>query len=159
MEESDAYPAALAGNIGFLLARAHLVARDRADTALARLGLNAKAYAALATVTSGGPISQQKLSRRLGMDPATMVDVIDALEGSGHIVRLRNPRDRREYSLQLTAKGKRLHQRAEKAVAQAEGEALAGMSSSDRQTLMKLLGRIAGTRAEAASASYDVVRR
>jgi len=159
VDENDLYPAPLAENIGFLLARAHLVARDKADTALARLGLNAKAFAALATVTSSGPLSQQKLSRRLGMDPATMVDVIDSLEESGQIARVRNPRDRREYSLQLTAKGKRLYQRAEQAVAQAEGEALDGMTDADRRTLMRLLGRIAGKRAQAASASYDVIRR
>ena len=159
MALNDLYPAVLAENIGFLLARAHLVARDKADTALAGLGLNAKAFAALATVTSTGPLSQQKLSRRLGMDPATMVDVIDSLEGSGHIARVRNARDRREYALQLTAKGKRLYQRAQKAVAQAEAEALDGMSASERQILMKLLGRIAGARADAASARYDVVRR
>lgn len=159
MAEDDVYPAALAENIGFLLARAHLVARDRADTALAGLGLNAKAFAALATVTSSGPLSQQKLSRRLGMDPATMVDVIDALEGSGHVARIRNPRDRREYALQLTPKGRRLYQRAEKAVSDAEREALDGMTAGERQTLMKLLARIAGTRAEAASGRYDVVRR
>ncbi len=159
MAENDLYPAGLAENIGFLLARAHLVARDKADTALAGLGLNAKAFAALATVTSSGPLSQQKLSRRLGMDPATMVDVIDSLEGAGHIARVRNPRDRREYALQLTAKGRRLYQRAEKAVSEAEREALDGMSTGERQTLMKLLARIAGTRAEAGSARYDVIRR
>ncbi len=159
MAENDFYPAALAENIGFLLARAHLVARDNADTALAGLGLNAKAFAALATVTSSGPLSQQKLSRRLGMDPATMVDVIDALEESGHITRVRNPQDRREYSLRLTAKGTRLYQRAETAVAQAEGEALEGMTKAERETLAKLLRRIAGSGADRAAATYDVVRR
>jgi DNA-binding MarR family transcriptional regulator len=156
--ENDSYPAALAENIGFLLARAHLAARDKADTALAALGLNAKAFAALATVTSSGPISQQKLSRRLGMDPATMVDVIDSLEESGQIARVRNPRDRREYSLQLTAKGKRAYMRAQQAVAEAEDEALGDLNSGDRQQLVKLLRRIAGSGA-GASTAYDVIRR
>jgi DNA-binding MarR family transcriptional regulator len=88
-----------------------------------------------------------------------MVDVIDELEQSGQIARVRNPRDRREYSLQLTAKGKRHYMRAQKAVAEAEDEALDGMSDSERHMLMKLLGRIAGDRADRASAAYDVIRR
>lgn len=157
MAEDESYPLALAENIGFLLARAHLAARDKADTALAGLGLNAKAFAALATVTSSGPISQQKLSRRLGMDPATMVDVIDSLEESGQIARLRNPRDRREYALQLTAKGRRLYQRAQRAVAEAEDEALGDLTEGERHELMNLLRRIAGSGAE--GAAYDVIRR
>src|SRR6266566_9303591 len=102
----DGYPKALAGRVGFMLARAHLIARGKADAALAEVGLTMKAYAALATVVSDGAVSQQALSRRIGMDPATMVDVIDRLEQSGHLIRRRNPQDRREYALQTTAKGR-----------------------------------------------------
>src|SRR5439155_803918 len=90
-EDGDGYPRLLSARIGFLLARAHLIAREKADRALEDVGLTMKAYAALATLVSDGPVSQQKLSRRIRMDPATMVDVIDTLEGSGHIIRRRNP--------------------------------------------------------------------
>ena len=95
VEPGDTYPNLLSARIGFLLARAHLVAREKADRALEGVGLTMKAYAALATLVSDGPVSQQKLSRRIRMDPATMVDVIDALERSGHIIRRRNPEDRK----------------------------------------------------------------
>ena len=88
-----------------------------------------------------------------------MVDVIDSLEESDQIARVRNPRDRREYSLQLTAKGRRVYQRAQQAVAQAEDDALADLTDSDRHELMNLLRRIAGTGADAASTAYDVIRR
>ena len=70
------YPTALGARIGFLLSRAHLIARERADIALAELGLSMKGFAALATLVSDGPVSQQRLSARIRMDPATMVDVI-----------------------------------------------------------------------------------
>ena len=84
------YPSALSARIGFLLARAHVMAREEADRALAEVGLSMKGYAALATLVSDGPTSQHRLSQRIRMDPATMVDVIDSLERSGHIVRHRN---------------------------------------------------------------------
>src|SRR5438445_9611877 len=104
----NAYPKTLAARIGFLLARAHLIARERADRALEGVGLSMKGFAALSTLVSDGPISQQRLSQRIRMDPATMVGVIDALEKSGHIVRRRNPQDRRAYALQSTPKGRAL---------------------------------------------------
>ena len=67
----EGYPAALSARVGFLLARAHATARQAADEALAEVGLTMKAYAALATLVSDGPVSQQRLSQRIGMDPAT----------------------------------------------------------------------------------------
>lgn len=143
MAEGNGYPAALAGRIGFLLARAHLVAREKADEALAAAGITMKAYAALATLVSDGPASQQALSRRIGMDPATMVDVIDSLEHSGHILRKRNPRDRREYALQVTARGRALFNRAERAITAAEVETLGDLSDNEVRALARLLTRVA----------------
>ena len=137
------YPRALDARIGFLLARAHLIARAEADRALAGVGLTMKGYAALATLVSDGPTSQQKLSRRIRMDPATMVDVIDALEQSGHLLRRRNPEDRREYALVTTAKGRSLFARAEKALDLAERDTVRDLGAGDIRALRNLLGRIA----------------
>jgi len=77
------------------------------------------------------------------MDPATMVDVIDALERSDHIVRRRNPRDRREYALQPTAKGRALLVRAQRAIVTAEKDTVHGLNPREASVLMELLGRIA----------------
>ena len=118
-----------------------------------------KAYAALATLTSDGAISQQTLSRRIGMDPATMVDVIDRLEQSGHLIRRRNPEDRREYALQTTAKGRALFARAERAIKGAEKETLSALKPDEAQALLRLLGRLAEPRADASLATDDMVSR
>jgi DNA-binding MarR family transcriptional regulator len=152
------YPKALAGRVGFLLARAHLIARAKADAALGEVGLAMKAYAALATVISDGAVSQQALSRRIGMDPATMVDVIDSLEQSGHVVRRRNPRDRREYALQATAKGRALFTRAERAIRAAEEETLGQMKPQEVRTLVHLLGLIANPRTDSPAGDELVTR-
>src|SRR5205807_4031629 len=140
--EEDGYPQALAARIGFLLARAHLIAREKADAALAGVGISMKGFAALATLVSDGPMSQQRLSQRIRMDPATMVDVIDSLEQSGHIVRRRNPRDRREYALQTTAKGRALLLRAQSALVEAEKKTVAGLSARETKLMLELLGRV-----------------
>jgi DNA-binding MarR family transcriptional regulator len=139
----DGYPRALAAKVGFLLARAHLVAREKADRALNDVGLSMKGYAALATLVSDGSISQQRLSQRIRMDPTTMVDVIDSLEASGHLVRRRNPEDRREYALQTTAKGRALLVRAQRAIDAAERDTVRELDPGETSVLMDLLGRIA----------------
>lgn len=148
MAQRGDYPAALAARVGFLLAQAHMAARARADRALEDVGLTMKGFAALATLISDGPTSQQRLSARIRMDPATMVDVIDSLEESGHIVRRRNPADRREYALQPTPKGRALFARAEKAIDEAERQTASRLDSRETRTLMSLLERIATERSE-----------
>jgi DNA-binding MarR family transcriptional regulator len=142
-DRDDGYPRALSARVGFLLAQAHMAARARADRALDDVGLTMKGFAALATLISDGPISQRRLSRRIRMDPATMVDVIDSLEESGHIERRRNPADRREYALQPTAKGRALFARADKAIVEAEKQTARRLSSAETRTLMDLLERMA----------------
>jgi DNA-binding MarR family transcriptional regulator len=141
--EQDGFPAALAARVGFLLAQAHMAARARADKALDGVGLTMRGFAALATLISDGPTSQQRLSSRIRMDPATMVDVIDALEEAGYIVRRRNQSDRREYALQPTARGRALYARAEKAIMEADRRSTARLDATETQTLMGLLERIA----------------
>ena len=156
--ESPEYPKALADRIGFLLARAHLIARADADRALAGVGLTMKAYAALATLVSDGPISQRKLSQRIRMDPATMVDVIDALEQSGHIQRRRNPEDRREYALFTTAKGRSLFSRAQRSITAAERKTVRNLDAEQTSALMELLGRIANGQGTTELATETMVR-
>src|SRR5438105_1032775 len=158
VEPGDTYPNLLSARIGFLLARAHLVAREKADRALEGVGLTMKAYAALATLVSDGPVSQQKLSRRIRMDPATMVDVIDALERSGHIIRRRNPEDRREYALQTTSKGRALFSRAERAIETAEAQTVGGLNRKQLGVLKELLTRMADPAAATSLATADLVR-
>jgi DNA-binding MarR family transcriptional regulator len=156
--ESD-YPRVLAERIGFLLARAHLIAREKADAALNRSGTSMKAFAALATLVSDGPMSQQRLSRRIRMDPATMVDVIDGLERSGHIVRRRNPDDRREYALEPTAKGRALLARSRRALEAAERETVSGLSARETGLLLGLLARIASPSRSSKLATDAEVKR
>ena len=48
------------------------------------------------------------ISRRLVMDPSTLVRSVDRLERQGLVVRGRDPRDRRQNPLSITEKGREL---------------------------------------------------
>jgi DNA-binding MarR family transcriptional regulator len=132
-------PVGLADRLGFLLGRAHLAHRAVAERALAPLGLGVKEFGALAVLVEEGPLSQQRLGERQGIDRTTMVAVIDDLERNGLVERRRDPDDRRAYSLDATSKGRRVLARANTAVARAENEFLAPLAGEDRRRLKEFL--------------------
>lgn len=132
-------PAALSDRLGFLLGRAHLAHRSIAERALASLGLGVKQFGALSLLIEEGPLSQQRLGERQGVDRTTMVALIDDLERGGLVERRRNPDDRRAYSLHATARGRRIRARASEAEKRAEDEFLARIAAGERRRLKRLL--------------------
>ncbi len=73
---------------------------------LEHLGIN-KQFSVLVLLNKmGSQCSQKLIGDLLHIDKAMMVGVIDGLSGKGFIKRMQNPNDRREYWIQLTAKGK-----------------------------------------------------
>ena len=141
-EATSGLPPALADRIGFLLGRAHLAHLKIAGPRLAELGLSGKGMGALGIVVTEGPLSQQRLSRRQGIDRTTMVAVVDELERTGLVERRRDPADRRAYALHATGKGHRTLTRATEATERAEAQFLAPLSAGEQQELRSLLRRL-----------------
>jgi DNA-binding MarR family transcriptional regulator len=129
----------IADQLGYLLGRAHLEHRAIAERELVSLGLSGKGFGALILLVQEGPLSQQRLGERQGVDRTTMVAVVDELESAGYVERRRDPRDRRAYSLQATPKGRRVLQRAAEATERAEDEFLAPLPEADRRRLKRML--------------------
>jgi DNA-binding MarR family transcriptional regulator len=105
-------PEPLVDRTGYLIAAAHLRARERFEAALEPLGIEARHFGALATIVEEAPCSQQHVARRLGVTGPAVVQVVDELERRGLVVRERNPADRRSYALAPTAKGRATLRRA-----------------------------------------------
>lgn len=129
----------IADQLGYLLGRAHLEHRAIAERELVSLGLSGKGFGALIVLVQEGPLSQQRLGERQGIDRTTMVAVVDDLDRAGYVERRRDPRDRRAYSLQATPKGRRVLQRAAEATERAEDEFLAPLQAADRRRLKRML--------------------
>jgi DNA-binding MarR family transcriptional regulator len=143
LRDEASLPAALSDRLGFLLGRAHLAHRSIAERALGELGVGVKEFGALAVLVDEGPLSQQHLGERQGVDRTTMVAVIDGLERKGLVERRRNANDRRAYSLHATSTGRRLLPQAGEALTRAEDEFLAPIPSVDRPRLKALLRALA----------------
>lgn len=136
---SEPMPVTLAERLGPLLGRAHDAHRERVRAALAPLGLSPKGFGALAVLAAEGPVSQQRLAERQGIDRTTMVAVVDELEGVGALSRRRHTSDRRAYALELTAAGRRLLRRAQAAIVEEEERFLAPLPAAERRRLKEAL--------------------
>jgi DNA-binding MarR family transcriptional regulator len=90
--------------------------------------------------TRDAPI-QQELGASLGIDPSTMVALIDRLESDGLANRRPSQRDRRAREVVITAKGRRRLDRARQKVLETEEEVLGGLSADERDQLVTLLRR------------------
>ena len=138
----DELPAALSERLGFLLGRAHLAHRAVAQRELGSIGLGVKEFGALSVLVEEGPLTQQRLGERQGVDRTTMVAVVDALERAGLLERSRDPDDRRAYALAATAGGRRVLREATAALQRAEQEFLAPLAAAEQRELRELLRRL-----------------
>jgi len=128
--------------VGQLLFVAAQAAQALALERLEPLGLAPRAWGVLSTLTESGPLSQIDLARTLSIDRTAMVYLLDELEDEGLVTRERNPADRRSFLIHLTARGRRLQ---EKAAAELAGQAealLAPLGTAERRQLVQLLSRV-----------------
>lgn len=131
--------------LGYLLKRAHQRMVAVSSTALEPLGVGRSEFAVLRALAAHEPLSQQTLAAHLGIDPTTMVALIDALQSRSILTRRPDPADRRRNAIQLTEAGRTLCQDAEAAYAEAEGRFLAPLGEAEalrfRCSLETLLGQ------------------
>jgi DNA-binding MarR family transcriptional regulator len=97
----------------------------------------------LRIVWENAGISQQNLAKALRMHPSRLVGLIDALEKRGLIVREPNARDRRLYSLRLTAQGEAVVRSIGELAREHNKLMCAGLSSAECAQLESLLRKIA----------------
>ena len=130
--------AEFAGQLFFRLWRA---THTRAADALATLDLTPALFGLLNVIGAREGAIQQALGTAMGIDPSTMVSLIDQLEGAGLAKRRASPTDRRAREVLITPKGRRLLERARKLILRVEDEVLGGLSSTERDQLTTLLRR------------------
>lgn len=105
-------------------------------------GANPRDFAILGVLADSDAISQQDLADRLEINRTVMVKLIDRLEEVGHVVRTRNPADRRSYTLSLLPAGRQAMAEMAPAVAKGEAELTARLEPDERRRLNELLRRL-----------------
>ena len=112
-----------------------LEARRRLDHALAPLDLRSREFWLL-VIAGSGNVSQHEMADLCGLDPSSLVAVLDGLEQRGLLHRQRNPSDRRVQWVQRTEVGDRLFTRALPQAQRAEAQQLAALSTADQRQLV-----------------------
>ncbi len=129
---------------GFRLIKLGELVQAATASVFEAMELNPRQFHVLATAATMAEPSQRELSRTLGIDPNVMVGIVDELERSGLVERVRNPHDRRRYIVTPTVRALEALARAQAAVARTEAEFFAGISEEERQVLHELSGRLIG---------------
>jgi DNA-binding MarR family transcriptional regulator len=115
--------------------------RRRLDCALEPLGLRSREFWLL-VIAGSGNVSQHQMAELCGLDPSSLVAVLDGMERRGLLSRQRNPNDRRVQWVQRTEEGDRLFARALSRAQQAEAQHLAMLSAADQRQLVAAMRKL-----------------
>jgi DNA-binding MarR family transcriptional regulator len=114
-------------------------------------GISVTECYALETVDRHGPLRLGELARRLHLDKSTMSRTIDALLHKGLVERRAHEGDRRAVQIDVTAAGRRLHERIVREARQRYGRLLEDVPAESRPIVIGFLERLARSGIAAAS--------
>jgi DNA-binding MarR family transcriptional regulator len=128
--------AEFAGQLFFRLWRA---SHTRIAEKLESIGLTPASFGVLNLLAKRESAIQQEIGKAMGIDPSTMVALLDGLEEAGLVTRTPHPADRRARVVALTAKGRKALERGRGLNEEVEDEVLKGLNKTERKQLLALL--------------------
>lgn len=128
---------------GYLLARLGDASRRRFHAALEPEGLHPRHFGVMTMVAASPGVSQQQLHEQTGIDPSSMVTVIDELEAMGLAERRPHAEDRRIRAIHLTEVGEQTLLRVGELAGRLQAELFSPLTSEERLTLHALLRKLA----------------
>jgi len=125
-------------DLAFLLNQAAYAFSAQLGAALADLGITVRDFCVLLKAAEEDR-TQNVVAELAMLDKTTMVATLDGLERAGLAERKVSSSDRRARMVTVTAKGRRLLDKAVAAVDQAVGEALSVLEPADREAFLRSL--------------------
>jgi DNA-binding MarR family transcriptional regulator len=123
---------------GMLLVKLGRAAQRRFNDALKPSELTPRHLQVLDELRQG-PMSQQALADRVGVDPTKLVGLLNDLESRHLVLRRRDPGDRRRHIVENSRKGETQVGAALAAAAAVEDQLLGALDSRQRDQLRELL--------------------
>ncbi len=130
--------------VSYSIKRANAALMGDIERVLGRFGLRRSTYSALSVVTDNPGVRQSDVSQALAIERPNMVQILDELQRSGLIVRVRDPGDRRAYLLSATTAGTALMAEAGAALHAHDQRLTEGFSAEQRRALIAALRRVEG---------------
>jgi len=142
--------------LGYLLRRIYKLSVVQVEAMLEETGVGMTQWIVLSLVDDGIATTCRALSRNMGHDSGAMSRLVDQLETSGLLARVRDDSDRRVSNLVVTDAGKAVLTRSAPPVIHVWNDILRDIAPEDVSrtigTLAKILGQLEEREAEAAEA-------
>ncbi len=128
--------------IGLQLSRVNKNVSRAFDAALADAGGSLPVWLVLVSLKDGGHGAQRELADAIGIEGATLTHHLHKMEASGLVTRERDPTNRRNQRVTLTAAGEALFSSLLRRVVAFDARLQAGFSDRELAQLRRLLARL-----------------
>lgn len=132
----------LPGLVGYRIRKAYSQLFQTFTVMFKELGLAPGQYSVLLLIGLNPGLSQVDLAEAAGLDGSTIVPITNRFVKLGWVRRIRRRRDRRFYSLAITAAGRAVLEDAQPIIEAHERDLVAALSEGERISLVELLARI-----------------
>lgn len=133
---------------GYLIRRSHQISVGLFHEACGDMGLTPIQFALMSGIAARPGLDQIQLSRLVGVDRATIGNVISRLEGRGHILRTPDEKDRRVKRLALTESGEAALEAACPMVNEVQERLLEPLNAEEKAVFVRLLAKLVLENAE-----------
>jgi DNA-binding MarR family transcriptional regulator len=140
--ETTAFERDLALRPGFLIRRLHQIHVALFAEECAGFDVTPVQYSIMSAIAYRSGMDQSQISQEVGVDRATLANVVARLDAAGLVKRITSQLDRRQKLLNLTPRGKTLLTRMHEPVLRAHARTIEALEPEARDVFMELLGTL-----------------
>jgi DNA-binding MarR family transcriptional regulator len=130
---------ALAGHAGYAVRRFQIWIFQDFIRTLAAVDIRPTQYSVMTVIGANPGLSQMAVAKRLGIERARLVHLLDSLEHRDLVSRIRSATDRRSHALHLTARGRTALAQFRRLAAEHERHVADKIGKENRERLLQIL--------------------
>ena len=130
---------ALAGHAGYAVRRFQIWVFQDFIRTLAAVDIRPTQYSVMTVIGANPGLSQMAVAKRLGIERARLVHLLDSLEHRDLVSRVRSATDRRSHALHLTARGRTALAQFSRLAAEHERHVADKIGKENRERLLQIL--------------------
>lgn len=130
---------ALVGHAGYAVRRFQIWIFQDFIRTLGEVGIRPTQYSVLTVIGANPGLSQMAVAKRLGIERARLVHLLDSLEQRKLVKRIKSKADRRSHALHLTAPGETALAKFKRLAAEHERHVEHRIGKENRERLLRIL--------------------
>ena len=130
---------ALAGHAGYAVRRFQIWVFQDFIRTLGAVDIRPTQYSVMTVIGANPGLSQMAVAKRLGIERARLVHLLDSLEQRDLVSRVKSAADRRSHALHLTARGRTALAQFKRLAAEHERHVAEKIGKANREKLLQIL--------------------